>query len=67
VTGRRISVSVSFPPIPAIIAAGKYRGRAPTINYAQIKKLHGQGISPSEIGKLSGVGRTSVYRALSAA
>jgi hypothetical protein len=31
----------------------------------QIKKLHGQGISPSEIGKLSGVGRTSVYRALS--
>jgi DNA invertase Pin-like site-specific DNA recombinase len=47
--------------------AGKYRGRVPTINYAQIKKLHGQGISPTEIGKLLGVGRTSVYRALAAA
>jgi len=47
-------------------AAGKYRGRAPSINYGQIKKLHQQGISPTEIGKLLGVGRTSVYRALSA-
>lgn len=47
-------------------AAGKYRGRSPSIDYAQIKRLHTQGISPTEIGKLLGVGRTSVYRALSA-
>lgn len=48
-------------------AAGKYRGRAASINYAQIKKLHGQGISPTDIGRLLGCGRTSVYRALAAA
>ena len=48
-------------------AAGKYRGRTPTIDYGQIKKLHGQGISPTDIGKLLGCGRTSVYRALAAA
>jgi DNA invertase Pin-like site-specific DNA recombinase len=48
-------------------AAGKYRGRAPSLDYAQIRKLHAQGISPTDIAKLLSVARTSVYRALSAA
>lgn len=48
-------------------AAGKYRGRAPSIDYAQVKKLHAQGINPTDIGKLLRCGRTTVYRALSAA
>jgi DNA invertase Pin-like site-specific DNA recombinase len=43
---------------------GRYKGRSASIDYAQVKKLHRQGIRPTEIAKLLGVGRTSVYRAL---
>ncbi len=43
--------------------AGKYRGRSPSIDYSQVKKLHAQGVSPTEISKLLSVARTSVYRA----
>lgn len=43
---------------------GKYRGRSRSHDYNQIKKLHQQGISPSEIARLLAVGRTTVYRAL---
>jgi len=46
---------------------GKYKGRARSADYAQITKLHGQGINPTEIANLLGVGRTTVYRALAAA
>jgi len=44
---------------------GKYRGRSTVIDYAQVKKLHRQGLSPTEIASLLRIGRTSVYRALS--
>lgn len=47
-------------------ADGKYKGRARSADYAQIKKLHGQGINPTEIANLLGLGRTTVYRALAA-
>jgi DNA invertase Pin-like site-specific DNA recombinase len=46
---------------------GRYKGRSASIDYGQVKKLHAQGVSPTEIAKLLGVGRTSVYRALAAA
>lgn len=46
--------------------AGKYRGRSPSIDYVLVKKLRLQGSNPSEIAGLLGIGRTSVYRALSA-
>ncbi len=45
---------------------GKYKGRSPSIDYAKVRKLHAQGISPTEIATLLGIGRTSVYRALAA-
>jgi DNA invertase Pin-like site-specific DNA recombinase len=45
---------------------GRYKGRSASIDYSKVKKLHGQGISPSEIAGLLGIGRTSVYRALAA-
>lgn len=46
--------------------AGRYKGRSASIDYAKVRKLHGQGISPTEIAGLLGIGRTSVYRALAA-
>jgi DNA invertase Pin-like site-specific DNA recombinase len=45
---------------------GRYTGRSASIDYAKVKRLHGQGIKPTEIAGLLGIGRTSVYRALSA-
>ena len=48
-------------------AQGKYRGRSRSTDYAQIQKLNRQGITPTEIAKLLGIGRTTVYRALTAA
>jgi len=47
-------------------AAGKYKGRSRSADYAQVKKLDGQGVSPTEIASLLGLGRTTVYRALAA-
>lgn len=47
-------------------AAGKYNGRRPSIDYAQVKKLRAQGVNPSELSKLLSISRTSVYRALAA-
>ncbi|MXP41281.1 helix-turn-helix domain-containing protein [Altererythrobacter soli] len=43
-------------------AAGKYRGRAPSVDYSQVRKLRKQGVSPTEISRLLGVGRTTIYR-----
>jgi DNA invertase Pin-like site-specific DNA recombinase len=43
---------------------GRYKGRSASIDYAKVKKLYSQGITPSEIAGLLGIGRTSVYRAL---
>lgn len=43
---------------------GRYKGRSPSIDYAKVKKLHAQGINPTEIASLLSIGRTSVYRAL---
>jgi DNA invertase Pin-like site-specific DNA recombinase len=45
---------------------GPYKGRSASIDYAKVRKLHGQRISPTEIAGLLGIGRTSVYRALAA-
>ncbi len=47
-------------------AAGKYRGRSPSIDYSQVKRLSEQGNSPTEVAGLLKIGRTSVYRALAA-
>lgn len=43
-------------------AAGKYRGRKPSVNREAILQLHREGVGPSEIAKRLNVGRTSVYR-----
>lgn len=45
---------------------GKYKGRkpAPQSQIDEVKRLHGEGVSPTDIAKKLGIGRTSVYRAL---
>lgn len=45
-------------------AAGKYRGRKPSIDPAQVRELHNQGVGPTEIARRLKIGRASVYRAL---
>ena len=45
-------------------AAGKYKGRKPSVDTEAIQALHAEGVGPSEIANRLGIGRTSVYRAL---
>lgn len=45
-------------------AAGKYRGRKPTarMKSEEVLSLHAEGVGKTEISKMVGIGRTSVYR-----
>jgi DNA invertase Pin-like site-specific DNA recombinase len=45
-------------------AAGKYRGRKPTARAKaeDVRRLHGEGKTPTEIARAVGIGRGSVYR-----
>lgn len=46
-------------------AAGVYKGRKPTVDADAVRALRAQGLGGSEIAKQLGIGRASVYRALS--
>ncbi|MFH3480263.1 recombinase family protein [Xanthobacter variabilis] len=47
-------------------AEGKYRGRKPTARARadEVKRLRGEGVSPTAIAERLGIGRASVYRCL---
>ncbi|WP_238122479.1 MULTISPECIES: recombinase family protein [unclassified Xanthobacter] len=47
-------------------AEGKYRGRKPTARAKadEVRRLKGEGVSPTEIAGRLGIGRASVYRVL---
>ncbi len=47
-------------------AEGRYQGRAPTARRqsADVLRLKGQGVTPTEIAERLGIGRASVYRIL---
>lgn len=47
-------------------AAGVYKGRKPTVDVNAVQKLRDQGLGGSEIANRLGIGRASVYRALTA-
>ena len=46
-------------------AAGVYKGRKPSVDVAAVRALRDQGVGASEIASRLGIGRASVYRALS--
>jgi DNA invertase Pin-like site-specific DNA recombinase len=45
-------------------AAGVYKGRRPTIDPAEVRRLRGDGLGPTKIAKQLKIGRASVYRVL---
>lgn len=47
-------------------AAGVYQGRRPSIDGVEIRRLHREGVRPTDIARRLGIGRASVYRHLSA-
>lgn len=46
---------------------GKYRGRQRSIDTSEVQRLRAEGLGATAIAKRLGIGRASVYRALSAA
>lgn len=46
-------------------AAGVYKGRKPSVDVAEVRALREQGLGGTEIAQKLGIGRASVYRALS--
>ena len=48
-------------------ANGVYQGRKPSIDVTRVRLMRDEGIGATEIARLMGVGRASVYRVLSAA
>jgi DNA invertase Pin-like site-specific DNA recombinase len=43
---------------------GAYRGRKPSVDRAEVRRLHTAGLGPSAIARRLGIGRASVYRSL---
>ena len=46
-------------------ANGVYKGRKPSVDVGAVRSLHSEGVGPSSIAERLGIGRASVYRALS--
>lgn len=45
-------------------AEGVYKGRKPSIDVAEVRRLKAEGVGPAEIARRLGIGRASVYRVL---
>ena len=50
--------------IAAAKQAGVYKGRKPSLNVGEIRRLKSEGVGAAEIAKRLGIGRASVYRCL---
>lgn len=48
-------------------AANVYKGRKPSVPVPEVRRLAAEGVGATEIGKRLGIGRASVYRALTSA
>jgi DNA invertase Pin-like site-specific DNA recombinase len=53
--------------INAAKARGVYKGRKPSIDHAEVRRLLEQGLGATEIAERLGIGRASVYRVLNPA
>jgi DNA invertase Pin-like site-specific DNA recombinase len=64
---REIMLQRQREGIAAAKALGKYKGRKPTAREKSddVKRLHAEGIGPTQIAKRLGIGRASVYRIIS--
>lgn len=47
-------------------AAGVYRGRKPSVDAVEVRRLEAEGFGASQIAKQLKIGRASVYRVLEA-
>jgi DNA invertase Pin-like site-specific DNA recombinase len=47
-------------------AEGRYKGRPPSIDASEVRRLKAEGLGPAAIAKRLGIGRASVYRVLAA-
>jgi DNA invertase Pin-like site-specific DNA recombinase len=65
---REIMLERQREGIARAVAAGKYRGRAPTVRRraAEIQQMRADGVKPAHIARQLGVARSSVYLALKA-
>lgn len=45
-------------------AKGRYKGRKPTIDRDEIRRLHAEGMKPAHIARELGIGRTTVHAAI---
>lgn len=45
-------------------AQGLYKGRKPSVPMDEVRRLHSEGVRPTDIAKQLKIGRGSVYRAL---
>ena len=47
-------------------AEGVYKGRKPSIDATEVRRLRAEGLGPAEIARRMGIGRASVYRVFAA-
>lgn len=61
---RRLMLERQKEGIARAHAEGKYKGRPPTIDTAEVRRLKTEGVGPAAIARKLGIARASVYRAL---
>ena len=76
--GKRVAKGSPDVPVPGLRrerqleeiakgkAAGVYRGRKPSVDAVEVKRLKAEGLGASQIAKRLKIGRASVYRVLEA-
>lgn len=50
--------------VAAAKSRGVYKGRRPTVPVTEVRRMKSEGIGPADIARRLGIGRASVYRAL---
>ncbi len=64
---RRLMLERQKEGIAKAKAEGKYKGRPPSVDAIEVRRLKAEGVGPATIARKLGIGRASVYRALAGA